>query len=183
MAVIAGCSGVREGCGKGCVLLCQFCPWTAGDHSWDQVSGLLGHLNTKWGTKCCSAGRQVSEVVSLTFPWKKCVETFDQNRHPWNISWSVLTFFFVCFACRHIKGLKKLVNRYHSLIDNLNDAEFSLMADQVQELRRVLSFGCRRVNWNFLGNLHRGYQLFAYPIIIFVVASFVVLKVLTEAIS
>lgn len=153
MAVIAGCSGVREGCGKGCVLLCQFCPWTAGDHSWDQVSGLLGHLNTKWGTKCCSAGRQVSEVVSLTLPWKKCVVTFDQNRH-WNISWSVLTFFFCCFACRHIKGLKKLVNRYHSLIDNLNDAEFSLMADQVQELRRVLSFGCRRVNWNFLGMLH-----------------------------
>uniref|UniRef100_A0A8C1QBG0 Dynein heavy chain 10, axonemal-like n=1 Tax=Cyprinus carpio TaxID=7962 RepID=A0A8C1QBG0_CYPCA len=52
---------------------------------------------------------------------------------------------------RHIKGLKKLVNRYHSLMDNLNDAEFSLMADQVQELRRELSFGCRRVNWNFLG--------------------------------
>ncbi len=57
------------------------------------------------------------------------------------------------------------------------------MADQVQELRRVLSFGCRRVNWNFLGMLHGGYQLFAYPIIIFVVASFVVLKVLTEVIS
>lgn len=52
---------------------------------------------------------------------------------------------------RYIKGLKKLVNHYHSLMDNLNDAEFSLMADQVQELRRVLSFGCRRVNWNFLG--------------------------------
>uniref|UniRef100_A0A672KU77 Dynein heavy chain 10, axonemal-like n=1 Tax=Sinocyclocheilus grahami TaxID=75366 RepID=A0A672KU77_SINGR len=52
---------------------------------------------------------------------------------------------------RHIKGLNKLVNRYHSLMDNLNDAEFSLMADQVQELRRELSFGCRRVNWNFLG--------------------------------
>ncbi|XDV20914.1 hypothetical protein PO909_026119, partial [Leuciscus waleckii] len=47
--------------------------------------------------------------------------------------------------------LKKLVNHYHSLMDNLNDAEFSLMADQVQELRRVLSFGCKRLNWNCLG--------------------------------
>ncbi len=57
------------------------------------------------------------------------------------------------------------------------------MADQVQELRRVLSFGCRRVNWNFLGMLHMAYQLFAYLIIIFVVASFVVLEVLTDIIS
>ncbi|XP_056113379.1 dynein axonemal heavy chain 10 [Rhinichthys klamathensis goyatoka] len=47
--------------------------------------------------------------------------------------------------------LKKLVNHYHSLMDNLNDAESSLMADQVQELRRVLSLGCKRVNWNCLG--------------------------------
>lgn len=160
MAVIAGCSGVRKGFGKGCVLLCQFCPWTAGDHFWDQVSGSLGHLNTKWGTKCCSAGRQVSEVVSLTFPWKNVL---------WHLTKiDILEIFlevfwpFFCFACRHIKGLKKLVNRYHSLMDNLNDAEFSLMADQVQELRRELSFGCRRVNWNFLGKLHRGYQLFLH---------------------
>ncbi len=182
IALLAGCSGVREGCGKGCVLLCQFCPWTAGDHSWDQVSRLPGHLNTKWGTKCCSAGRQVSEVVSLTFPWKNVywhLTKIDILEIVLEVFWPFLFF----FACRHKKGLKKLVNRYHSLIDNLNDAEFSLMADQVQELRRVLSFGCRRVNWNFLGMLHMAYRLFAYLIIIFVVASFVVLEVLTDIIS
>ncbi|XP_067295015.1 dynein axonemal heavy chain 10 isoform X2 [Pseudorasbora parva] len=47
--------------------------------------------------------------------------------------------------------LKKLVNHYHSLMDNLNDAEFSLMADQVQELRQILSNGHKRLNWNSLG--------------------------------
>ncbi|XP_009299843.1 dynein axonemal heavy chain 10 [Danio rerio] len=52
---------------------------------------------------------------------------------------------------RYINGLKKLVRRYHLLMDNLNDAEFLLMADQVQELRQVLSVGCKRINWNNLG--------------------------------
>ncbi|TRY94050.1 hypothetical protein DNTS_011956 [Danionella cerebrum] len=52
---------------------------------------------------------------------------------------------------RYINGLQKLVNRYHSLMDNLNDPEFLLMSDQVQELRQVLRFGCRRANWITLG--------------------------------
>ncbi|KAI7812536.1 putative dynein heavy chain 10 [Triplophysa rosa] len=51
---------------------------------------------------------------------------------------------------RYINGLRTLVNHYHSLMDNLNDAEFSLMTEQVQELRKVLHYGCKRLNWNFL---------------------------------
>lgn len=58
-----------------------------------------------------------------------------------------------CYACRYKIELKKLVNHYHSLMDNLNDAEFSLMADQVQELRQVLNSGSSVVNWNSLGKL------------------------------
>ncbi|XP_051514176.1 dynein axonemal heavy chain 10 [Myxocyprinus asiaticus] len=52
---------------------------------------------------------------------------------------------------RYIHGLKKLVNHYHSLMDSLNGAELSLMAEQVQELRQVLRYGCKRLNWNSLG--------------------------------
>ncbi|XP_056602848.1 dynein axonemal heavy chain 10 isoform X1 [Triplophysa dalaica] len=51
---------------------------------------------------------------------------------------------------RYINGLRTLVKHYHSLMDSLNDAEFSLMAEQVQELRQVLHYGCKRLNWNFL---------------------------------
>jgi len=64
-----------------------------------------------------------------------------------------------CYAYRYKIELKKLVNHYHSLMDNLNDAEFSLMADQVQDLRRVLSFGCKKVNWSCLGKLHTNLRI------------------------
>ncbi|KAM3867513.1 dynein axonemal heavy chain 10 [Diretmus argenteus] len=52
---------------------------------------------------------------------------------------------------RYADGLKKLVNHYHSLMDSLNDAKFFLLADQIQELRKVLHFGYKRLNWNALG--------------------------------
>jgi dynein heavy chain len=50
-----------------------------------------------------------------------------------------------------VDGLKNLVNRYHSLMDCLNDAEFFLLAEQIQELRRVMRSGYKRLNWNALG--------------------------------
>uniref|UniRef100_A0AAZ3SBS5 Dynein heavy chain tail domain-containing protein n=2 Tax=Oncorhynchus TaxID=8016 RepID=A0AAZ3SBS5_ONCTS len=52
---------------------------------------------------------------------------------------------------RYVDGLKNLVNRYHSLMDCLNDAEFFLLAEQIQELRRVMRSGYKRLNWNALG--------------------------------
>ncbi|XP_017580699.2 dynein heavy chain 10, axonemal [Pygocentrus nattereri] len=52
---------------------------------------------------------------------------------------------------RYVDGLNNLVNRYHSMMDSLNDPEFFLLATQVQELRRVMRSGCKRLNWNSLG--------------------------------
>uniref|UniRef100_A0A8B9JEG5 Dynein axonemal heavy chain 10 n=1 Tax=Astyanax mexicanus TaxID=7994 RepID=A0A8B9JEG5_ASTMX len=52
---------------------------------------------------------------------------------------------------RCVDELKNLVKRCHSLMDSLNDAEFLLLTPQVQELRRVLRAGWRRLNWNSLG--------------------------------
>ncbi|KAG5280454.1 hypothetical protein AALO_G00060150 [Alosa alosa] len=52
---------------------------------------------------------------------------------------------------RYMDGLKSLVNRYHSLMDCLNDAEFYLLSEQIHELRRVMRAGFKRLNWNALG--------------------------------
>ncbi|KAL0979348.1 hypothetical protein UPYG_G00183960 [Umbra pygmaea] len=52
---------------------------------------------------------------------------------------------------RYVNGLKNLLKRYHSLMDSLNDAEFFLLAEQVQELRRVMRPGYKRLNWIALG--------------------------------
>ncbi|XP_048858906.1 dynein axonemal heavy chain 10 [Brienomyrus brachyistius] len=52
---------------------------------------------------------------------------------------------------RSVDGLKNLVNRYQSLIDSLDDAEFLLLAEQIHELRRVMRAGHRQLNWNALG--------------------------------
>ncbi|XP_062874230.1 dynein axonemal heavy chain 10 [Trichomycterus rosablanca] len=52
---------------------------------------------------------------------------------------------------RYVDELKNLVNHHQSLMDSLDDAEFLLLATQVQELRRVMHPGYRRLNWNSLG--------------------------------
>ena len=57
---------------------------------------------------------------------------------------------------RYVDDLKNLVNRYQALMDGLNDAEFSLLAEQIHELRRVIRSGHKRLNWNALGTLHLG---------------------------
>ena len=49
-------------------------------------------------------------------------------------------------------GLKSVVNRYHSLMDSLNDAEFNLLSEQILDLRRVMRPGFKRMNWNALGS-------------------------------
>ena len=54
-------------------------------------------------------------------------------------------------AFRYVDGLKSLVSHYQSLMDNLNDAEFLLLTEQIQELRKVMRMGCKRLNWNALG--------------------------------
>ncbi|KAJ8284497.1 hypothetical protein COCON_G00033470 [Conger conger] len=52
---------------------------------------------------------------------------------------------------REVNGLTRLVEHFHTLMNALNDAEFSLLTEQIAELRRVISFGHKRLNWNALG--------------------------------
>ncbi|KAJ8266677.1 hypothetical protein GJAV_G00133350 [Gymnothorax javanicus] len=54
---------------------------------------------------------------------------------------------------RQVNGLTALVERYHFLMNTLNDAEFSLLTEQIAELRRVMGSGHKRLNWNALGIL------------------------------
>nr|XP_015221526.1 PREDICTED: dynein heavy chain 10, axonemal [Lepisosteus oculatus] len=54
---------------------------------------------------------------------------------------------------RYIGGLKNMVNRYHILMDSLNEAETNLLDEQIHELQRVLRSGYKRLNWNSLGIL------------------------------
>lgn len=36
-------------------------------------------------------------------------------------------------------------------MDSLNDAKFFMLAKQIQEFRKLLSFGYRRLNWKSIG--------------------------------
>ncbi|NXL10089.1 DYH10 protein, partial [Mesembrinibis cayennensis] len=52
---------------------------------------------------------------------------------------------------RYTNGLKKLLDRYHTLMGTLNEAETKLLDDHIQELQRVFKSGHKRLNWNSLG--------------------------------
>ncbi|KAM6051570.1 dynein axonemal heavy chain 10-like [Theristicus caerulescens] len=52
---------------------------------------------------------------------------------------------------RYTNGLKKMLDRYHTLMGTLNEAETKLLDDHIQELRRVFKSGHKRLNWNSLG--------------------------------
>ncbi|KAI5616269.1 dynein heavy chain 10, axonemal [Silurus asotus] len=52
---------------------------------------------------------------------------------------------------RYLGDLDRLTDRYSSTMDRLNDAESILMAIQIQELRSVMSPGCKRLTLVSLG--------------------------------
>uniref|UniRef100_A0A8C9TU55 Dynein axonemal heavy chain 10 n=1 Tax=Scleropages formosus TaxID=113540 RepID=A0A8C9TU55_SCLFO len=52
---------------------------------------------------------------------------------------------------RHVDGLNNLVKRYQSMMNLLNDTEFLLLSDQINEVKRVMRIGHKRLNWNALG--------------------------------
>uniref|UniRef100_A0A8C4TE89 Dynein axonemal heavy chain 10 n=1 Tax=Erpetoichthys calabaricus TaxID=27687 RepID=A0A8C4TE89_ERPCA len=52
---------------------------------------------------------------------------------------------------RYIDGLQHMLNKYHGLINLINDAEIELLDEHIQEVHRVLRSGYRRLNWNSLG--------------------------------
>jgi len=63
----------------------------------------------------------------------------------------------VTSVCRHTDGLTDLLKRYHSLMDSLNDAQFLLLEEHIQELRKVMRFGAKMLNWNSLGTYNTNY--------------------------
>ena len=53
--------------------------------------------------------------------------------------------------CRYNDGLTDLLSRYSSLMDSLSHPQFLLLQDHIRELRRVMYFGSKKLNWNSLG--------------------------------
>lgn len=47
--------------------------------------------------------------------------------------------------------LKRLVHRYHAVVNSLDLAETNLLESHLRELKRVIRPGSRRLNWNSLG--------------------------------
>ncbi|KAK3539191.1 hypothetical protein QTP86_029601 [Hemibagrus guttatus] len=54
---------------------------------------------------------------------------------------------------RHLNELESLTDHYRSVMDNLKDAQSLLLAEQIQELRSVMSAGCKRFTLSSLGLL------------------------------
>ncbi|XP_074463065.1 dynein axonemal heavy chain 10 [Larus michahellis] len=52
---------------------------------------------------------------------------------------------------RYTNGLKNMLDRYHKLMETMNEAETKLLDDHIQELWRVFKSGHRRLKWNSLG--------------------------------
>ncbi|CAH1233746.1 DNAH10 [Branchiostoma lanceolatum] len=52
---------------------------------------------------------------------------------------------------RYVDGLRHMLNRYHTLLGSLDEAETQLLDEHIRELRRVLRPGYKRLNWNSLG--------------------------------
>ncbi|NXE97071.1 DYH10 protein, partial [Menura novaehollandiae] len=47
--------------------------------------------------------------------------------------------------------LKKMLDRYHKIMETVNEAETKLLDDYIQELWRILKSGHKRLTWNSLG--------------------------------
>ncbi|NXN47775.1 DYH10 protein, partial [Rhinoptilus africanus] len=52
---------------------------------------------------------------------------------------------------RYTNGLKNMLDRYHKLMETMNEAETKLLDDHIEELWRVFKSGHRRLKWNSLG--------------------------------
>ncbi|KAM8866758.1 dynein axonemal heavy chain 10 isoform 2-T2 [Synchiropus picturatus] len=51
---------------------------------------------------------------------------------------------------RNVEGLKKLVNRYHAVIDSLSELKVVMLAQHIHVVQEKLELGCKRLNWNYL---------------------------------
>ncbi|XP_027593384.2 dynein heavy chain 10, axonemal isoform X1 [Pipra filicauda] len=52
---------------------------------------------------------------------------------------------------RYTSRLKNMLGCYHKLMETLNEAETKLLDNYIQELRRILKSGHKRLTWNSLG--------------------------------
>ncbi|KAK5620023.1 Dynein heavy chain 10, axonemal [Crenichthys baileyi] len=52
---------------------------------------------------------------------------------------------------RYVDELNKLVSRYQSVMDSLSEAHLVMLSPQIQEIRKEMQYGCKRLNWNSLG--------------------------------
>ncbi|NXP21053.1 DYH10 protein, partial [Scytalopus superciliaris] len=52
---------------------------------------------------------------------------------------------------RYTGKLTSMLDRYHKLMETLNEAETKLLGGYIQELLRIFKSGCKRLTWNSLG--------------------------------
>lgn len=52
---------------------------------------------------------------------------------------------------RYLNDLHNLVNCYHTVTGSLSEAKSIMLSKQMEEARKVMLFGCQRLNWNSLG--------------------------------
>lgn len=52
---------------------------------------------------------------------------------------------------RYVSDLSKLINRYHSALDSLNEAHVVMLAPHIKVVKKDISLGFKRLNWNSLG--------------------------------
>ena len=50
-----------------------------------------------------------------------------------------------------VDGLNLMLSRYHKILGSLEEAELDLLQEHIEELRRVIRPGSKRLNWNSLG--------------------------------
>uniref|UniRef100_A0A669FBB8 Dynein axonemal heavy chain 10 n=1 Tax=Oreochromis niloticus TaxID=8128 RepID=A0A669FBB8_ORENI len=54
-------------------------------------------------------------------------------------------------ALQENKFISNLINRYHSALDSLNEAHVVMLAPHIKVVRKDISLGFKRLNWNSLG--------------------------------
>ncbi|XP_069379878.1 dynein axonemal heavy chain 10 isoform X1 [Paralichthys olivaceus] len=52
---------------------------------------------------------------------------------------------------RYVDDLKRIVKCYHSVMDSLSEAQFTMLPKQITEVKQVMDFGFKRLNWSSLG--------------------------------
>lgn len=54
---------------------------------------------------------------------------------------------------RYSDDLHRLVNRFDSALDSLNEMKTIMLAEQIRAVQNEMDIGCKRLNWNSLGML------------------------------